>query len=791
MSERKARRATHLGRSWGYRIGNTVALAGTTAVAVSTLWPIYESVEFLRLVAAAFAIGALIALLGALFRWASWAVLGVTVAAYLAAGVPLAIPSQAVGGALPSLEGIVELLRATALSWKQLLTVVLPVGAYQSLLVPALILVLVSTVIGLSTALRAKHSELAVLAPVALFLAGIALGPRSVASPIEHGLALFVCVLFWLLWLRWERRRTTIRVVAQQSRATLESAGDRRLAAARSLLSAAAIIALAIAAGTTAALATPPATPRDVVREHVEQPFDPRAYPSPLSAFRSYLQPETADTALLTVEGVPAGGRIRLAALDTYDGIVYSVGSDAVASASGSFTRLPYRLDQSSVDGAKVSLGVRVEGYSDIWVPGAGKLERIEFSGESGTTRADSFFYNDNSGTGAVLGGLSSGDTYRMEAVVPRDVDDLAGLRPGTAVLPPLGVVPDKLTQALESYVRASDPPGVQLESIIENVRTNGYVSHGIGADEPASRSGHGADRLDQLFTQRPMLGDQEQYAVAAAIMARQLGFPARVVVGFVAGRPDAEGAMTVTGRDISAWIEVQTSTGDWVTIDPTPPLRPVPDRQPDEPTVVSRPQTVVPPVPEDITEQRDLTPPDSTQEEAPPAADPLLAILLDVLRVAGWTLLVVTIVSSPFLAVIVAKLRRRRRRRSGRSPEEQIRGGWQEFADTAVDFGIDAPPAATRTEFAATVGTAKSMTLASVVDRATFSPGEPTPSDAAVVWETVGQLRSSLAEGKSRWERLRALISVRSFGRYAGRTDRSLAGDSQRGNGRRGIGQR
>ena len=30
------------------------------------------------------------------------------------------------------------------------------------------------------------------------------------------------------------------------------------------------------------------------------------------------------------------------------------------------------------------------------------------------------------------------------------------------------------------------------------------------------------------------MLGDGEQYAVAAALMARRIGFPARVVVGYM-----------------------------------------------------------------------------------------------------------------------------------------------------------------------------------------------------------------------------------------------------------------
>ncbi|HYI31891.1 MAG TPA: transglutaminase-like domain-containing protein [Glaciibacter sp.] len=779
MSARTARRAApKQRRSWGYYAGNIIALAVTTAVALGTLWPVYQSVEFLRLGAVAFTAGALIALLGALYRWASWILVLITVGTYLLVGVPLAIPGKTLGGVLPSADGMLELLAATALSWKQLLTVVLPVGAYQSLLVPALVLVLLSTVIGLSTALRARHPELGVLPPVALFLAGIALGPPSATSPMELGLALFVSVLFWLLWLRWERRRTALRLVAQQSRATIESAGDRRLAAARGLLSSAVVIAVAIAVGATAALAAPPPEERDVLRSHVEQPFDPRAYPSPLTGFRGYLQPELAGTVLLSVTGLPDGGRIRLAALDTYDGIVYSAGSDTVSSASGSFTRLPYRLDQSSVVGDDVSLTVRVEGYRDIWVPGVGKLERIQFTGQRSTANADAFYYNDNSGTGAVLGGLSAGDSFRVDSVVPRDVDDLASLSPGSAALPPVGVVPDELAQVLESWVRPGDPPGVQLASMIDGLRANGYVSHGIGPDEPASRSGHGADRLAQLFTQRPMLGDEEQYSVAAALMARRLGFPARVVVGFVPGEPDATGVIEVTGSDIASWVEVQASGGEWVTIDPTPPVRSVPDRQPDEPTVVSRPQTVVPPVPEDTTQQRDLTPPESTEEDPLPAPNPLFAFLLEALRIAGWAVLGLAIVLGPFLTVIVAKLQRRRRRRSAPTPEDRIRGGWQEFADTAVDFGIDPPRSATRTELAETVGGTQSLVLAAVVDKATFGPGESTTSDAAEVWEAVGALRMSLARATTRRQRLRALISLRSFGRYAGRTTRVIPGN-------------
>src|SRR5690606_26838878 len=123
---------------------------------------------------------------------------------------------------------------------------------------------------------------------------------------------------------------------------------------------------------------------------------------------------------------------------------------------------------------------------------------------------------------------------------------------------------------------------------------------HGVGQDEPTSLSGHGMDRITALFTSRPMIGDGEQYAVAAALMARELGFPARVVMGFQPTADPSSSAVTVSGRDISAWIEVQASDGSWVTVDTTPPLREIPEKELDEPTKVSRPQSVVqPPVEE------------------------------------------------------------------------------------------------------------------------------------------------------------------------------------------------
>ena len=71
-----------------------------------------------------------------------------TIGLYLVLGVPLAVPDSALYGVLPTLDGLVSLFTGTALGWKQLLTITLPVGTYQALLVPAFVLVLVTVVAG-------------------------------------------------------------------------------------------------------------------------------------------------------------------------------------------------------------------------------------------------------------------------------------------------------------------------------------------------------------------------------------------------------------------------------------------------------------------------------------------------------------------------------------------------------------------------------------------------------------------------------------------------------------------
>lgn len=756
----------------GFVVVNTAAMWLATALASASLWPIYRSPHLIVLIVAAVLAGSVVAILGAVFRWPGFVVALVSIGVFLLLGVPLAVPDSALYGVLPTADGLLSLLGGTALGWKQLLTITLPVGSYQALLVPAYVLVLGTVVIGLSGALRAKRGGLAVLAPVLLFITGLAFGPDFATWPRTLGLGLVATILAWLAWRRWYARREAMRLLARVGDADGSVSRRRVFSGVRAVLGAGLVLAIAAASGAAASVLAPPSGVRQVVRSAIVQPFDPLAYPSPLSSFRSYEKPPAATNPMLTVTGLPAGARIRIATLDSYDGIVYSVGDGQADAASGSFTRVPYSFDQSAVRGTRVTMKVTVDDYAGVWVPTAGKLESIDFGGAGAATLRDSFYYNDNSGTAAVVRPLASDDTYTLTAVLPRQPSssEFDTLQPGTAAVPQLGVIPDALLTTLDAYVSGVSGPGARLTAMVAGLKENGYISHGVSPDEPFSRSGHAADRITQLLSDQRMIGDQEQYAVTAALMARQLGFPARVVFGFVprtVSSTVASGPTEVRGDDVSAWIEVDTVQFGWVAVDPTPAVRKIPDEQPQDPTQIARPQSPVQPPPQQPHTDSIQTPPDSTQD-TPATADALLAILFAALRIAGWSILAVAIVLSPFLAVIVAKSRRRTLRRRAPLAVERVSGGWREFEDSVLDHGYPIPRSPTRTEVAVVVGGMQPLVLASVADRAVFSSGEPDDDEVEQVWRSVDELRASLGSGLTRWQRIRALISVRSLGGYS-----------------------
>ncbi|MFE9750872.1 DUF3488 and DUF4129 domain-containing transglutaminase family protein [Saccharothrix saharensis] len=77
------------------------------------------------------------------------------------------------------------------------------------------------------------------------------------------------------------------------------------------------------------------------------------------------------------------------------------------------------------------------------------------------------------------------------------------------------------------------------------------------------------ADALED-FVLNGKKGFCEQYASAMAIMARSVGIPSRVALGFTAGYATGD-VQTITSQDAHAWVEIYFPGHGWMTFDPTP----------------------------------------------------------------------------------------------------------------------------------------------------------------------------------------------------------------------------
>ena len=109
------------------------------------------------------AIGGLVIGVGAVWvaralKWPRWSVAGLAFGGYVLAVVPLAVPSAMTDpgrigrGTLNGVGGIVT-------SWKQLLTVSLPAGNYQGVLIPFFIVVLIGSLTATSARDLAKRGR--------------------------------------------------------------------------------------------------------------------------------------------------------------------------------------------------------------------------------------------------------------------------------------------------------------------------------------------------------------------------------------------------------------------------------------------------------------------------------------------------------------------------------------------------------------------------------------------------------------------------------------------------------
>jgi transglutaminase-like putative cysteine protease len=737
-----------------------VVLLVSLAMAVTPLAPVFGAGVLVLPVTAGLLLGAVVALLSARLRWGTAVTMVAALVGFLLLGSAVAVRSEALMGFLPSARSLVALLSGAVTSWKQVLTLDPELGSVGNTLVAPFLLTLVGALGAVSLALRVRvaRGATAAVIPVAVLGVSVLLGTKVAVAPAPIGIALVLSLGTWAAW-------------------RAGALAPRRVGSL--VLVAVVVIGLGSVTGPWVA----EQRPRYVLRDEIVPPFSAADQASPLSAFRKFVK-DWGDTPLLTVRGLPDGATVRLATMDAFDGVVWNVAGAEAADGSGSFRRVGSAVDTLNRSGRRATVEFEVHDLPFVWLPTVGWSKQIDFTGSD--LRAE-LRYNDATGTAALVDGVPDGLRWTAQVVVPQAPDEaqLDSAAIGQVALPAPRDVPDVVTQFASQRAGTAGSPGLIARTLETDLATTGFFSHGLtDRGEAPSLSGHGAFRIAILLSS--MVGDGEQYASAMALMAREMGLPARVVLGFVPS-PDAAGEkeITFTGSDIQAWVEINFAGYGWVSFFPTPDESRTTRQDTSKDVSAAQPQVRQPPpppqapvnAPDDDTEQ-----PRTADNQEQSRSSHLWRTIGQVALVGGVPL--VALLGPPGL-VLLLKRRRRSRRLRADGGVRRVVGGWDELLDQAADLRRPLPPQATRRELAVALsgsfGRRPSRTpvpgrravgiggpvatLAARADAVVFGGQEPSAAEVEAYWAQVDSTMQAMRRAvprRVRWGSRWSPVSLR-----------------------------
>ena len=700
------------------------------------------------------------ALLGAGFSWAGWALRArnwLTIAAHLAAATLLAIrvavPATTVW-LFPTTDSFPALGAELALARDVIRSGVAPVIPLPGIVA---ILALVFWLMGavLTWGLLAGRPYLAVLTPLVVYLEFAVMDKR----PGGWWSAAFMLVIgFALVAVAADRRRDGTGRLA---------AGLPRRAVARTLAGAGVIalaVALAVGAMTSNALAglVPPSGYLDwrggssLTGEY----YGSITY-NPFVGIRQQLISQTDVPVLVAaVEGELRPDEIywRMVTLDSFNGEQWYVGG-------GAEIERPTELDSLEPAGAEfagsvadVRVAVTILGLQQDWLPApyapvafAAENEAVDrgyrVKSDDASLRFDALTYR--------------GMTYVVDSRVPLpDLEVLARLPDGTASTvfaaaisagefpvaatgnppPAERTLPDEerylaLPDELDTDVLAlavATTRGLQTDFERALALESFFLEAGGFRYSTAVLPGHSSDDLSAWLLDFDEEGYRtgycEQFATAMAVMARLVGIPSRVVLGFSPGTVIEDGRVVVRDRNAHAWVELWMPTQGWMRFDPTPrgdtvattaavpfALEPYFDIPPPERPATETPER--PPVIFDPEDEFDIV---NDPTELPTVGSGR-GLTLPGWLLPAWGGAVAALGLVPAVKWLRTRLRRRRLLRG------DITAAWSEIVDRLADLGERLDPATTPLELANAIDPALDP-LATVYGEELFAPKPDDP---------------------------------------------------------------
>ncbi len=617
-------------------------------------------------------------------------------------------------------------------SWKAVAStgLLLPVSP-ELAMVPLLVSVIASW-LAFTSLLRQWPTAVAVLALTAPTGVALLYATSQAAVGPAYGAALAALVTVVLL-----AARVRSRAAGSSAVSIVRSVGLQGLA----LIGAAAVL----AGGLTAVVADRLSEPFDL-RERVIRPVDLASGSTPIAEVRSGLLTATGPIDVFTIEldNMPPDlvvTYLPVVTLDEYDGNLWST-SDRFEP-SGSVLARP-REQAPTIDADIRQTVVVGDAYPfGIFLPRIGEIIEVG-SGE--------FVWDADSG---VLARTDLEEVRFAFRTRPFDPDpgppsDDDVVRSATASARPELSLAQR--QALQRYLAdvVSDDDKTLAQRLAKIEADLRDARFGYNPDAPA---GHSLPILvcylepsacDQGATADRRIGYAEQSASAFAVLARQLGASARIVVGYRLAEPltaDAS-SQTVTADQIHAWPEVWTKTIGWVRFEPTNPD----NSTTDIPTVAPAISESDPPEsvnPADLDEPLLLPSDDDTGGNGRPSL---------------WWL--VLLAAAFYLVVIGARKRwQASRRRRETDTSERLVGAWLELRDRLHRLGVPIEPSTSVADLSENLveidlrnAAEPVIKLGPLVDLALYSGGLATTEQADEAWSLSDQaLKAAKTETPTR----------------------------------------
>jgi hypothetical protein len=460
--------------------------------------------------------------------------------------------------------------------------------------------------------------------------------------------------------------------------------------------------------------------------------------------------------------------RWRLMVYDRFDGTDFAPSSDPRANLTQFVGPLAGDLDPE-LRTTQVTQEVQIQELGSFWLPAATAPIRVDAGRR--------VLANPTFASLTVNRRLRQGFTYTVVSQVPEiEASDLDGPidysdYPEMAPYTDTGNLDQEVRDRARAVVEAkkATTPFEEALAIQDYLRSSEF-RYNLNVPSLAS----GGNQLRRFLTE-VREGYCEQFAIAMAMMAREVGIPSRVAVGFTSGEIVDKNYEQVTTHDAHAWPELWFPRAGWTPFEPTPrsdgtvtlpiyttPAGRVPGGNAGPPTIEQPENSPASTTPRTIRPETD-----PAAESDPLAGGGAERGLLErplVRAGAAVVLLVALVPGIKWGRTLLA------RRRVGRRPRDAVAESYAEVTGWARDAGIGRRGAETPAAYARRLnqdfaGDADSLVeLTRLFERAEYGAAEPDGDQADRARQLARSARSSLA-GRLGWRRrLVATVSPRSL---------------------------